>query len=119
MLSVDREALICDLAETYHIYDYKSLPCSMVAIFAYGLRDNSRIKMILNNSKYTLETILSASAVDKLSLLLWTKTQDGQNGINRPDLIVNELLGEHQSETEEFVTGDDFEKMWKNLGGGM
>lgn len=119
MFSVDREALICDLAETYHIYDYKSLPCSMVAIFACGLRDNSRIKMIISDSKYPLETILSASIVDKLSLLLWTKTEDGYNGVNKPEMIVNKLLEDDKSDTEGFVTGEDFDEMWKSLGGGM
>ena len=119
MLSVDREALICDLAETYHIYDFKSLPCSMVAIFACGLRDNSRIKMTINDSKYPLETMLTASVVDRLSLLLWAKTEDGHNGINRPEMIVNMLLEDNESETESFESGDDFNETWKSLGGGM
>ena len=45
MLNLDKDALLCDLAETYHIYDYKSLPCKMVATFSCGLRADSRIKM--------------------------------------------------------------------------
>ena len=118
MLSVDREALICDLAETYHIYDYKSLPCSVVAIFACGLRDNSRIKMILNETKYPLETILSAAIVDRLSFLAWSKTEDGQKGLNRPSMIVDKLLESDDKETEGFITGNDFDEMWKRLGGG-
>ena len=33
MIKTDEDALICDLAETYQIYDYKSLPAYMVATF--------------------------------------------------------------------------------------
>ena len=49
MIKTDEDALICDLAETYQIYDYKSLPAYMVATFSVGLRENSRIKMKLND----------------------------------------------------------------------
>ena len=44
MIDLDEDALICDFAETYHIYDYRSLPASMAATLAVGLRDDSRIK---------------------------------------------------------------------------
>ena len=36
MIKTDEDALICDLAETYQIYDYKSLPAYMVATFSVG-----------------------------------------------------------------------------------
>ena len=32
MLNTDEEALICDFAETYRIYNYKEIPCKMAAI---------------------------------------------------------------------------------------
>lgn len=44
MVAEDEDALICDLAETYQIYDYRSLPLQKVAVFCAGLRENSRIK---------------------------------------------------------------------------
>ena len=43
MIAIDEDALICDLAETYQIYDYRRLPVQTVAVFSLGLRDNSRI----------------------------------------------------------------------------
>lgn len=45
MINTDESAVICDLAETYSIFDYKSLPVLTVATFCVGLRENSRIKM--------------------------------------------------------------------------
>lgn len=68
MIALDEEALECDLAETYHIYDYRALDPDRTALFSIGLRENSRIKMKLSGQKYPLETILLACAVDRLSL---------------------------------------------------
>ena len=63
MVHTDRSALICDLAETYGIYDMGSLPVTTVAILASGLRDNSRIKMKLAGMKVSNELLLSASSL--------------------------------------------------------
>lgn len=111
MIATDEEALICDLAETYHIFDYRSLPLSRVAIFAVGLKGDSRIKMKMNGMKYPINTLLLASAVDRLSLLVWQKTKDAKDGINLPESILSSLLGVEESrETEVFDTPEDFER---------
>lgn len=124
MIALDESALICDLAETYHIYDYKSLPLSRVATFAVGLRENSRIKMKMNDTKYPFDTLLLASIADKLSLLAWMKTKDAADGLNRPKSILSRLLGESESvndsDIESFSTPEDFEKRRREIlkGGG-
>lgn len=43
MLAVDRDALVCDLAETYGILDMYEHPAQLIATLATGLRENSRI----------------------------------------------------------------------------
>ncbi len=43
MLAVDRDALVCDLAETYGILDLYAHPAQLIATLAAGLRENSRI----------------------------------------------------------------------------
>lgn len=96
MINTDEDALQCDLAEVYHIFDYKSLPCSKVAIFSSGLRDNSRIKMILHNDKYTLHERLGALCADRLTDLVWSKTKDGQKNRNRPPSIYAQMI-EHDN----------------------
>lgn len=111
MIAIDEEALICDLAETYHIYDYKSLPLSRVAIFAVGLKGNSRIKMKMSGLKCPLDTLLLASVVDRLSVLVWQRTKDGADGRNRPESMLSRLLGtEDNRETEVFSTPEEFER---------
>ena len=77
MMRVDKEALECDLAETYGIYDIYSLPISKIAIFAKGLRENSRIKKTLGGLPADLNTILLTSITDSVNWLVWSKTKDG------------------------------------------
>lgn len=119
-MNLDEDALICDLAETYQIYDYKQLPLNEVAVFAYGLRDNSRIKQIMSNQIVPLETTLLASIVDRLSLSLWLQTKDGQKGVNRPASIAEMLTKNNKEERDErdylvFESGEDFENYRKAL----
>lgn len=120
MISIDEDALVCDLAETYQIYDYKQLPLNQVAVFAYGLRDDSRIKQIMSDQIVPLETTLLASIVDRLSLSLWLQTKDGQKGVNRPTSIAEMLTKNHKEERDErdylvFESGEDFENYRKAL----
>lgn len=104
MISIDENALICDFAETYNIYDYRKLRPEYASILAIGLRDNSRIKMKISGMKYPLDTLLIASANDRLSYLLWAKTKDGQKGRKKPKLIFDYLVSEKNN--EEYMTFD-------------
>ena len=96
MMKIDKYALECDLAETYHIYDIYELPLQKVALFSYGLRENSRIKLKMSNLNYSLDTRLLAYMADKLAYLVWFKTKDGFKGINRPQSILSALLNEEE-----------------------
>ena len=105
----DKDALICDLAETYGIYDIESLPIMTVATLSIGLKGNSRIKMIMSGQKIEIETVLLASVLDRLSFLAWTKTKDAQNNRNRPNSVLATLLNENHSERnfEIYESGED------------
>ena len=116
MIISDEEALICDLAETYHIYDYKSLPLSKVAIFSCGLRENSRIKMKMNDIQYPMNTMLLAAIADRLSFLAWSKTVDSQKGRNRPTSIFEMLCGSREEkDIIGFESGEEFLSAWSNI----
>lgn len=114
MLRIDEDALICDLAETYHIMNYKALPAETVALFASGLRENSRIKQKINKQKAPIETILLAAAVDRLTLMLWAETEDGIKGRNRPKAIAA-MLSEEETEETGFESLEEFERRLKEL----
>lgn len=111
MIKIDENALICDLAETYRIYNYREIAPSMIAIFSIGLRDDSRIKMKLSNQKVDYKTLLLAMIFDKTNLLLWSKTKDAQNGANKPVSLSESLLNiKTTSNISAFTSGKEFEK---------
>lgn len=66
-------------------------PPDLVGVLVFGLRDDSRIKMNIMDSKLTTSQILEARMVDALNLLVWSKTEDAKKGRNRPKSIL-ELL---------------------------
>lgn len=120
MVNVDEDALICDLAETYQIFDYRSLPCRTVAIFSCGLRNNSRIKMKMSGMEVTDEEMLLAAIVDNTKLIAWLLSKDGSEGNNRPKSILAELMNQVAGEKEiiTFASGQKFDDEWRRLTGG-
>lgn len=114
MIATDEDALICDLAETYGIFNYRGLPVKLLATLSIGLREDSRIKMKISGTKVPLNTMLLGATVDRLSMLLWAKTKDGSKGINRPASIV-EMITSEGKELEGFNTGEEFEEARRKI----
>lgn len=120
MLSVDENALICDFAETYHIYDLESLPVITVAILACGLGEESRIMKKIGGTNVSPQMLLLAHAVDRLSILVWQRTKDGAKNRNRPASIVDQLLNsakpkrQHKAVTV-FDSAEAFEQHRKRI----
>lgn len=105
--------MICDLAETYHIYNYKECQPFLVGTLVFGLRDDSRVKMFLSGQKQPLDRILMARMVDELSFLSWANSKDGQKNRNRPKSVLQSLLGiEKKEEYATFEDFDEFKRMW-------
>ncbi|MFC0360505.1 DUF5361 domain-containing protein [Enterococcus canintestini] len=116
MLRLDEDSLICDLAETYQIYDYRQLPLLKVAVFACGLRENSRIKMKIGDQLLPTNTLLLAGIADRLSLLLWSKTKEAQKGKNRPSLILDNFQEIKSNEKVLiFDSSEEFEQKRKEI----
>lgn len=117
MLACDRDALICDLAETYGVFDYRALPVHLLATLASGLREDSRIRRRMSGMKAPLNTLLIASAVDALHLLVWSRTKDGQKGRNRPKSVLDYITGRnHESRTNDtlkFRSAEEFNAAWQ------
>lgn len=111
MLETDEGAVICDLAETYGIYDMESLPVQTVATLVIGLRGDSRIKMRLSQSDLTQSDLLRTIIADYLALLVWMKTKDGRKGRNRPKPL-REVIGKHKQQKEivGFDSPEEFER---------
>lgn len=117
MVALDEDALICDFAETYHIYDYRRLPVEYVAILADGLRENSRIKMLQSGLVVDFKTLLLAHIVDNTATNVYFKTKDAQKGKNKPKSVVELLTKKPKEHARRFMTGEDFDKEWRRLNG--
>ena len=84
---------------------------SLVATLAAGLRDDSRCKMALSGTRVKTEHILLAAIVDRLSILLWSRSKEAKHRKNRPKSIVQMMLssGKADSSVIAFDTAEDFE----------
>lgn len=98
MLRTSEDALICDMAETYHVYNWRALPVQTAAVLAVGLRDGSRVKMMMAGSRHTAKELLLAGIADRLSVLIWQNTEDGRKGRNKPQMIVEQMT-QHKTES--------------------
>lgn len=110
MIAADEDALMCDMAETYHITDYRALPAKTAAALACGLSPDSRIKMKINGAKARTDTVLLAALIDRVSALVWMQSKDGAKGVNRPTSILSELYRElKNNDLTAFESGEAFD----------
>lgn len=110
MIASDDAALRCDFMETYHIPDYRALPARQAALFACGLRDNSRIKMALAEAPAPIEILLLAGIRDAVWRLVWQNTQDGLDGVRPPASVLDAIVrGNKPRETVGFDTPEEFD----------
>ena len=92
------------------------LPPERVAVLAIGLKNDSRIKMKMAGIKQPIETLLLAAAVDRLSLLVWSKSKNAQDGINRPKSIYAQLIGvEEEKNVQSYNSIEEFEMARKKI----
>lgn len=112
MIDANEDALICDLAETYHIYDYRSLPARMVATLAVGLRNDSRIKMFLSNEPLSFEQMMMVKIYDVLNWLAWVEIRTNSKSKSKPPERLEDRIRKktaEKSDAQVFNTVADFE----------
>ena len=112
MIKMNESALICDFAETYHIYEYRALPARRAALYACGLRANSRIMQQLSGAKAPAETTLLAITADAMRTLVWQNTKDGHSGKNPPKSILRMIIGDENKVETDSMPVDEFKK-WR------
>ena len=112
MMATDEDALVCDFAETYHIYDYRQLRPAYAATLAAGLREDSRIRTALGGLPVPMSIYLQMAQMDALNLLTWLNSSDGAEGKNRPKSLLKAFTGD-DSAVQGFDSGEDFMAEWK------
>ena len=119
MLGSCRSELICDLAETYNIYDYHGVPVRLLGTLASGLGQNSRVAMKLSGNKAPLDTIILARMHDLLAAYVysWSDKKSGQ----APEPLVEMFIErpEPPKKYQGYASGEDFKAAWRKLVGEM
>ena len=118
MLAIDKNAFICDLAETYSIYDYKRVPGRLLGILAAGLGENTRIGKKINGVKGTVTEVLLAQILDGVRFLCWAQTEDGRKGKHRPKSVASEFFVSEDKNKAKTMSVDDFERIRQKIVGG-
>lgn len=108
--------MICDLAEVYGIFDYQSIPVPLLITLVTGLRADSRVMMAISGQNFNLNEFLMATIIDRLNLILWTKTKDAEKGRNRPKSIIDNFA--RTNDVSSFRNKEDFERAKKKILGG-
>ena len=116
MIALDEDALICDLAETYRVYDWRALPLRLAATLACGLGPDSRIRQRQYGLKVPMRIFFLAQTVDQLSAIRWMFSDDGHKGQNKPEFVSPKLI-EHEENYGRFTTPDAFEAFRAQLTG--
>lgn len=119
MIATDEDALICDFAEVYHIYDIYSYPADYISKLASGLLDGSRIYKAMTGQKYDLKTLLLARIADYVAIIDYRNTKDAKTGTNKPQSIMDILMGrsDDSKHARTFESGDAFMEEWRRLNG--
>ena len=120
MLATDADALTCDMAETYGVLDWHTLPLPLAAVLAAGLRETSRIRMKMSGARATPETMLLAAVTDRLGLL-WQNTEEARHGRGCPPSVFNLLMGIESGQSGPvagYATPEDYEAARARILGG-
>ena len=113
--------MICDLAETYGIFDYKAMKPSLIATLAVGLPESSRVMRRYSGLNLSIDQMLLAMIEDSLNGLIWGL--GGKKGAKKPKSIFKMLMNpkEKKDELMSFRSPEDYEawmarkkEQWKN-----
>lgn len=114
------DLMICDLAETYHILDYKELSPELVATLVLGLKDEARVKRKYGKMQISLDQMLLATIADLLRFIAWTKTKAASKG--RPyretsllDTLNNPNRNQQRDNLASFKTVEEYEAYMKKF----
>lgn len=105
------------MAETYGVYDWRSLPLVTAATLVQGLGSSSRTKKAVTGIKCDDQTLLLAIIADRVGHIAWMFSEDGQNNKNHPPSIYDALRGETETEQAGFDSAEDFIAAWNAIGG--
>lgn len=101
--------MICDLAETYHILDYKAIKPNLLATLVLGLNQDSRVMRKMRHEKLTFHDSMLALIFDCLQIIAFK--QGHKKGAKRPESLFKKLTTPEVK--EELMTFSSPEDYWR------
>lgn len=114
MIALDEDALLCDFAEVYHIYDIYKMNPEYIATLAKGLKNDSRIMMAISGLRVDVQTLLLAHIADSTAINTWFHSEDAQKNQNRPKSMIELLTGQNEQKFG-FDSGAEFDEKWRAM----
>jgi len=111
ILKKDEGAVLCDFAEVYHIYNLRDFDAGYISALAAGLDENSRTVRMMSDVSASLDEILTAMIVDRLSYILYALA--AKKGTKKPDSMVEALIKKSKQDERKykiFSSPEEFEK---------
>lgn len=102
--------MICDLAETYRIYDYRGVPVRLLGTLVSGLGPESRTVQKCTGVNGAPDTVLLARIYDAVQTLLWLFSEDGAKNRNRPKPIADMFFSTNKPKEKTGMTIEEFER---------
>lgn len=103
--------MICDLAQTYGIWNYKDLPPSLVATLVIGLGENSRIMKKQAKARLSYQDSILALIFDSLQVISYKLGH--RKGQEKPKSLYKKLTEEKKKDDlKAFKSPEDFDK-WR------
>lgn len=111
--------MVCDLAQTYHIYDWQTVPLHTLAVLVSGLPPESRTMRHFSKQKYSTEELILMRIFDSVNFIAWAQTKDAQRGANRPESLYDMATKPRKDDKKPkaFATAADFEAALKKARG--
>lgn len=121
MRALDNDALICDFAQYYHIYDFTALDLKYAAVLACGLPKESRIMTVMSGKKFQADTLIQLAILDTVRALEHAFIQaHSKDELPEFRSLLTELFGEDAQEdidAQWFTSADDFKAEWARVTG--
>lgn len=111
MRVICKDALICDFAQYYHIYDLDSVNLQTAAILACGLPPDSRTLRQMTGQKFSAEMVIQMRILDTVRFFQYAYiSSHSKRKVPKPQSIF-EILNEKKEENpiRGFKTKEAFE----------
>ena len=114
MIATDEDALLCDLAETYGIFDLNALPVETLAALSFGLRENSRIKRKMAGAPEVDEMELLSVIADNLTLIRSVLLGQELSDTALTSMCIRKQNRPQAQPIYKFASSEEFKEIWNN-----